>query len=422
MDCKHNSAHRVSSMSLRALVMVSLFLTLVFVQSARAQSFTVIHYFTGGGDGYLPWGLTIDHAGNLYGATEGGGPNGHGEIFRMTNRGSGWTLTPLYPMGTSVIVFGPGGKLYGASGGAFGYGGLFSLGPPPSACGSLLCPWTYTQLYSFMGPPNDGAFPGFVELVFDQQGNIYGTTVGGGSGSCRGGCGTVYKLSHSNGCWSSSVLYSFQGYGPHDFSPFGGVVFDQAGSLYGTAQGGPLNAGTVYELTPHNGSWSKSTIFAFDAGGSSGIEPYGSLLMDGSGAMYGTTAGGGVGWNGTAFELTPSGGGWNFNVLGSFYAPNGNTGQGPEASLTQDAAGNLYGTTVGAGEYGYGNVFKLTHTNGSWIYTSLHDFQRLDGWQPQSKVVIDAQGHLYGTASLGGLQNPACTATGSCGVVWEITP
>ncbi len=258
-----------------------------------------------------------------------------------------------------------------------------------------------------------------VDLVFDRQRNIYGTTVGGGSGSCSGGCGTVYELSQNNGVWSSSILYSFPGYSPQEFSPFGGVVFDQAGNLYGTAQGGPLNAGTVYKLTPNNGSWSKSTIFVFDYGGSSGAEPDASLLIDSSGNLYGTTQAAGEGQNGTVFELTPSNGGWNFNLLYSFSGVGIN--DGPQTPLTQDAAGNLYGTNYGGGPLGYGNVFKLTHTNGSWAYTSLHDFDGPDGRWPLSKVVIDAQGHLYGTTTFGGLQNPACIF-GECGVVWEITP
>ena len=392
-----------------------------FALTAQAQTYTVIHYFTGADDGYLPWELTIDQAGNLYGTTLFGGPGGpdNGEVFKMTKRGSAWTLVPLYDTGDWGVVFGPDGKLYGPGGNEFGFGGIFSLTPPATFCRTILCPWTGTQLHSFTGPPDDGASPGNSDLVFDQQGNIYGTTVAGGSGACSGGCGTVYELSQNSGGWSSSILYSFQGYYPQDFSPFGGVVFDQAGNLYGTAQGGPNNAGTVFELTPNNGSWSKSTIFFFDGEGM-GREPDASLLIDADGNLYGTTSGGGQGENGTAFELTPSNGGWNYSLLCSFSGRD--IGEGPMAPLTQDAAGNLYGTTYGAGAYGYGNVFKLTRTNGSWTYTSLHDFDQSDGWGPESKVVIDAQGHLYGTTSLGGLQNPACTATGECGVVWEITP
>lgn len=413
----------------RGLAIAAAILALTFGLAAHAQTFTVIHNFTGG-EGYAPWGLTIDQAGNLYGATVLGGTHNAGVVFRMTKRGSAWTLLPLYDFSQSDgdgaspwgVVIGSNGRLYGTTdGGGFGYGTVFSLSPPASTCPAVLCPWTETQLHLFTDESDDGAYPANADLVFDQQGNIYGTTAAGGSGSCTNGCGTVYELSQHNGVWSLSVLYSFQGYNPSDFSPFGGVVFDQAGDLYGTAQGGPDNFGTVYELSPNNGSWAKSTIFFFDGGGngSSGAEPYASLLRDGSGNLYGTAAEQGPNWGGTVFELTPSNGGWNFNLL---YGLSGGT-VGPQAPLTQDAAGNLYGTTYTEGAYGRGNVFKLTPANGSWTYTSLHDFDGSDGWGPESRVVMDAEGNLYGTTVMGGPENPACGGSGaSCGVVWEITP
>jgi uncharacterized repeat protein (TIGR03803 family) len=345
----------------------------------------------------------------------------------MTQRGSGWTFAPLYDFsggddgdGPWGVVFGPDGKLYGTtlSGRLAYYGTVFSLSPPASFCRAVLCPWTETQLHLFTGEPDDGAIPGNADLVFDQQGNIYGTTTAGGSGSCSGssGCGTVYELSKNNGNWSSSLLYSFQG-SSDGYAPFGGVVFDQAGNLLGTTDaGGDYYGGTVYELSSSNGSWSENTIFSFDR--FNGSESGASLLIDASGNLYGTTANDGQYHNGNAFQLTSSG----FNVLYSFKAPLGSEGQGPQTPLTQDAAGNLYGTTAGTGLHDHGTVFKLTFANGSWIYTLLHEFDVSDGWGPLSKVVIDAQGNLYGTTWLGGLQNPACIAGGGCGVVWEITP
>ena len=407
---------------------------LTFTLAVQAQTYRVIHHFTGA-DGDYPHDLTIDQAGNLYGAAAAGGSHNAGVIYKMTKRGSGWTFAPLYNFNFSEdggndgwypwgVVIGPGGRLYGttASGG-LGYGTVFSLSPPASLfCRAALCSWTETQLHVFTDAPDDGAFPGNSDLVFDQPGNIYGTTAGGGSGSCMRGCGTVYELSRNNGGWSSSLLYSFQGE-PDDYNPNGGVVFDQAGNLYGTAAaGGDQFGGTVYELTPNNGSWSKNTIFSFDDG-FTGVEPDASLLIDASGALYGTTQAGGPYQNGTAFELTASNGNWSGNILYSFHAPLGDAGQGPQTPLTQDAAGNLYGTTAGTGLHDYGTVFKLTFANGSWIYTLLHDFDGSDGRGPESKVVIDAQGNLYGTTVNGGPENPACGGSGAtCGVVWEITP
>jgi uncharacterized repeat protein (TIGR03803 family) len=409
---------------------------LTFTLAVQAQTYRVIHHFTGA-DGDYPHDLTIDQAGNLYGAAAAGGSHNAGVIYKMTKHGSGWTFVPLYNFNVTGnggndgdepwgVVIGPGGRLYGTTGsGGLGYGTVFSLSPPASFCGALLCPWTETQLHVFTDAPDDGAFPGNADLVFDPQGNIYGTTLDGGSGSCSRGCGTVYELSENNGGWSSLLLNSFQG-DSDGYNPNGGVIFDQAGNLYGTASaGGDYFGGTVYELTPNSGSWSKNTIFSFDDG-FTGVAPDASLLIDASGALYGTTQAGGQYQNGTAFQLTNSNGNWSGNILYNFSAPIGDAGQGPQTPLTQDAAGNLYGTTAGGGLLNYGTVFKLTFANGSWTYTLLHDFSSdldgSDGRAPESKVVIDAQGNLYGTTIIGGLQNPACIAGGECGVVWEITP
>ena len=412
--------------STASTLLVACALAMLIGLPVQAQTFAVIHYFSGP-DGYDPWELTIDQAGNLYGATLLGGQHNDGVVFKMTKHGSAWTLVPLYNFdftqnggdgsGPYGVVFGPSGKLYGTTnGGGWGYGTVFSLAPPPSSCHSVLCPWTETQLHLFTGGSGDGADPGNADLAFDQSGNIYGTTVVGGSGSCNGGCGTVYELSQKNGVWTSSILYSFPGYF-QEFAPRGGLVFDRADNLYGTAAGG-VGGGSVYELTPQNGSWSTSIIASL--GGPEGVQPDATLLIDSNGDLFGTAQGEGKYQNGTAFELTPSNGGWNFNLLYSFSGLNVN--DGPQTPLTQDAAGNLYGTNYGGGALGYGNVFKLTHSNGSWTYTSLHDFSGSDGWGPESKVVIDAQGNLYGTTVNGGPENPACGGSGaSCGVVWEIT-
>lgn len=420
----------------RPAIVTAIF-ALTFSLATQAQTYRVIHYFTGV-DGNSPHDLAIDQAGNLYGAATAGGSYKAGVIYRMSKQGSGWTFVSLYNFKVSNggddgdgpwgVVIGPGGKLYGTtvSGGlgGLGYGTVFSLSPPASTCGAALCPWTEAQLHVFTDAPDDGAIPGNADLVFDQRGNIYGTTEGGGTGTCSRGCGTVYELSKNSGGWSLLVLYSFPGDTfPDDYAPVGGVIFDQTGNLYGTASaGGDYFGGTVYELTPSNGSWSKNTIFSFDDG-FTGVESDASLLIDASGALYGTTQAGGQYQNGTAFELTLSNGNWSGNILDNFNAPLGDAGQGPQTPLTQDAAGNLYGTTAGGGLHNYGTVFKLTFTNGSWIYTLLHDFDGSDGRGPEGKVVIDAQGNLYGTTTIEGPENPACSGSGgSCGVVWEITP
>ena len=149
------------------------------------------------------------------------------------------------------------------------------------------------------------------------------------------------------------------------------------------------------------------------------------LISDSSGNLYGATSYGGVNGGGTVFELTPSNGSWTLNTLYSFTKVNNSFRPGPVASLIMDAAGNLYGTTKADGAYGYGNVFKLMPSNGSWAYTSLYDFTGgSDGANPYSSLVLDAQGNLYGTTYTGGQSGEDCllNETYTCGVVFEITP
>ncbi len=243
------------------------------------------------------------------------------------------------------------------------------------------------------------------DLVFDQAGKIYGTTVNGGS---YGG-GTVYELTPFGGGWVESVIHSFNGY--DGALPFSGVIFDRGGNLYGTTEsGGRSSFGTVFQLTPSGSDWAENILYAFQ-GEEDGMTPEGGLIFDGTGNLYGTTAAGGFGGGaGTVFELTPSGGGWNFSVLHSFAGVAGSLG-----SLSMDTAGNIYGTTISSGAYGYGSVFKLTYSSGLWTYTSLHDFTGgADGGNPIGNVIVDRDGTVYGTAS--------SEASGGYGVVFEITP
>jgi uncharacterized repeat protein (TIGR03803 family) len=413
-------------------------LMMIATQSVPAQSFTVLHSFTDGNDGATPnAGLTMDRADNFYGTASAGGisetgcVNGCGVAFKLTHVHSSWVLTPIYTFLSHVsgdgqapearVVFGPDGALYGTTPGGgtsnlcvAGCGTVFRLTPQATACKSALCPWTETILHSFLGSP-DGAFPLYGEVVFDAAGNLYGTTGAGGGGICEEyGCGTVYEISPSNGGWTENILYQFVN--GSSFSPFNGVIFGSSGHLYGTtAEGGGLGYGTVYQLTSQDGSWSQTLLYSFRAQ-NDGTTPFSGLLADQSGDFYGATLYGGTGGGGTVFELSPTEGGWVYSLLYSF------SGQaGPYASVTMDAAGSLYGTTEADGAYQYGNVFKLTPSNGSWTYTSLHDFTGgADGKYPVSNVVLDTAGNLYGTASAGGVAG-GCGGNG-CGVVWEITP
>jgi len=188
------------------------------------------------------------------------------------------------------------------------------------------------------------------------------------------------------------VLYAFQNLIDGN-GPSGRVLVDDSGNLYGvTEQGGAYNCGTVFHLTQSGSGWSKSTIYTFQCG-DDGAYPSGGLVFDPSGNLYGTTQLKGTGNGGTVFKLTSSGGNWVYSVL---YPFDGNGG--PTGSLVIDASGHLYGTTNADGAYQLGSVFELTPSNGGWTYTSLHDFTGdRDGANPFGNLTRDADGNLYGT-------------------------
>jgi uncharacterized repeat protein (TIGR03803 family) len=309
-------------------------------------------------------------------------------------------------------VFGPNGTLYGTTEFAGqdcgeGCGVVFNVRPPTAICKTVICPWTETVIYSFRGD-TDGANPGYGDLTFDQAGNIYGTTYFGGTNSQ----GVVYKLTPSNGKWTESAIHTFSGASDGE-NPYSSVIFDTSGNLYGTTfAGGAHGYGTVYQLTPNGSNWTENTLYAFQSA-TNGGKPFGGVVFDTAGNLYGATSSGGSGSGGTAYELMPSNGSWTFDLLysftGSAYLP------GSYGSLTKDSAGNFYGTTVKDGANGVGSVFKLTPSNGGWTLTDLYDFAGgSDGEIPYGSVLIDASGNLYGTASGGGANG--------YGVIWEITP
>ena len=378
--------------------------------AAQAQTFSVIHNFTGtGGDGVNPdAGVTL-RAGSLYGTTCCGGSNNHGTVYQITQVGSNWVTMPisLFAGGgfnpIARVVFGPDGHPYGTtSDSPEGPGRVFDLIVPLTICKTANCFWKENVLYKFQGGA-DGAYPGYGDVVWDEQGNIYGTTTAGGASNL----GAVYELTPAGNSYTGSALYNFSG--TDGKTPLGGVVLDGRGDVFGTTlSGGAYGVGTVFKLTKQDGRWVESTMHDFE-GSSDGSGPYAGLLLDSFGNLYGTTSGGGVGHGGTVFELIPSGESYTFKLLYSF---SNASGCGPFAGLTFDGVGNLYGTTRCGGANRLGTVFELTNTGNGWTYTSLHDFTGGDGAYPISNVTIDANGNLYGTASTGGSQN--------LGVVWMI--
>ena len=289
--------------------------------SGGQWQFSVLHSFTGGQDGGTPMaGLLLDSSGNLYGTTAAGGASGLGTVFRLT----------------------------------------------PSSGGT----WNEVVLHTFTGG-NDGSSPRG-DLIQNYAGTLFGTTVSGGTG----GYGTVFQLSPSSHGWRKTVLHSFRK-GKDGASPFAGLVQDPGGSLFGTTFiGGDNNAGC-------------------------------------------TSAGSGCG---TVYELSQGGFGWVFSVLHTFSG--GRDGGGPLGGITLASGPRLFGTTNAGGSAsgctaiaGCGVVFKLSLVGGNWQETVLHSFSDgSDGGSPQAGLTVDSAGHLYGTATTGGSQFEGW------GLVFEITP
>ncbi|MGA2373800.1 MAG: choice-of-anchor tandem repeat GloVer-containing protein [Candidatus Korobacteraceae bacterium] len=301
------------------------------------------------------------------------------------------------------VTFGPDGSLYGATeaGGAGscyyfhdGCGAVFKLSPPPTVCKSALCPWDEAVIYRLAynnGEESQG------NVIFDAAGNLYGTVDLGGQYNG----GYVFELTPSSGGWTEQTLYSFNPLSGDCGSPTAGLVFDNSGDLYGTTFDGCAdNYGGVFQLTPSGSGWTENILLSFN--GTNGDTPYAGLMSDSHGNLYGTTFGDGPNGGGTAFELSPSSGGWAYSLVYAF----GNPGDGAlsSAPVSMDASGNLYGTTRFSTslDYGDGIVYKLTPSNDTWTETVLHYFEGSDGQFPTGGVLVDANGNLYGTTSYGG--------------------
>lgn len=384
-------------LSSRSIVLLSVFVS-VFVLTVPAWAEwheKVLYSFQGIPDGAGPVGrIVFDSSGNLYGATTDGGSSSCISIVQCGT---------VYKLAQN--------------------GGI----------------WIETVLYVFQGSAkNDGASP-LGGLATDGSGNLYGTTGYGGTGDCvllgsKVGCGAVFKLSppsKKGASWAETVLYSFPS-SKYGYVPWGDLVFDSDGNLYGaTMFGGGKGTtcdpfyqycGVVFELKPpkkKGGAWTEKVLHAFsgldvEQLSGDGAEPNGGLVLDDKGAIYGTTQLGGYNCPhgssqgcGTAFKLAPrsnKGGAWKETILHSF----GGVADGatPVAGMTFDKNGKLYGTTIhgGGGNFPSGTVFRLlSRRNGTWSEQILHSFQDGDdGGLPSASVVLDEKGNVYGTAAGGG--------------------
>jgi uncharacterized repeat protein (TIGR03803 family) len=258
--------------------------------------------------------------------------------------------------------------------------------------------WRESVFYSFTSFPNAVG-----TLAVDAHGNVYGVQDEGGDPSCN--CGAVYQLTQSGGVWTENLLHNFVGGNGSDGAyPSSGLVRDAGGNLYGaTAQGGINNAGTIFELSPNSdGTWTYSVIYEFlSTNYLDAVGPGGPLTIDAPGNLYGTTSGGGEFGYGAVFRISLSNGGWTESILSNFTLDFGS--QPYPDGVVLDGAGNLYGTTLDGGDYGTGTVYKLAPAVGYWRRTVLHTFSGdADGAYPYGPLAIDASGSLYGGTNYGG--------------------
>jgi uncharacterized repeat protein (TIGR03803 family) len=316
--------------------------------------------------------------------------------------------------GATDLVFDAHGNVYGTTvtGGDFDCGTVFKLTPAGGG------QWTESVLFSFdcfdTGKNPHGG------VTLDSQGNIYGTTVaGGGGGFCVGdGCGVVFQLSQSGGSWIENVIYNFRD-SPDGWGAGGAVVFDALGNLYGTTpDGGANEAGTVYQLSPHSGQWTETILHNFTGGDDGAVGGLGRLLVDRGGNLYGVTEVGGHYGAGTVYRVSRvTINGWHFATLYAFRGqPDASS---PYGGLVADGRGNLYGTTYFGGSAGAGAAYQLSpgvSVTGEWRESLLYSFQEAaDGGFPLGTLVFDGAGNLHGTTSAGG--DPGC----DCGVVFALT-
>jgi uncharacterized repeat protein (TIGR03803 family) len=380
---------------------------------AQAVSFKVLHSFSGGSDGCYPAaGLIRDGTGKLYGTTAGGNGCNCGTVFELVPAGSE-TVLYNFTCGDNgqapddTLAMDKKGNLYGATiaGGSIGCGVIFKVTPSGRE----------KTVHDFAGPPSDGcAAQG--TLIFDGAANLYGTTSGGG----KNGYGTVFELSPDG---TETVLYSFCKKIPRCTDgayPLAGLTADPAGDVYGATgyRGSRTNSGTIFELAPDG---AETTLYKFKGSPNDGSLPEGSIIEDNSGNFYGTLFVGGRGGCygdqgcGVVFKLAPGGA----ETILHFFTGKKGDGANPFGSLLADGAGNMFGATefgggrnVCNGSYGCGMVFELAADG---TETVLHTFGKgNNGANPSGNLVADNARNLYGAAAQGGVYG--------FGTIFEITP
>lgn len=315
--------------------------------------------FTGTRTGTHPYGqLVQDAAGNFYGTTYFGGDlscgshgNACGTVFQLSKSGketvqykfTGGTADGCHPQGG--LVRDKAGNLYGTTYGCgtSGLGTVFKLDTTGKE----------TVLHSFGGEPSDGANPQFTSLLLDTDGDLYGVTpIGGSANACNNGCGTLYELSHT-GTWT--VVHNFAGFPTDGCTPYGTPAMDKNGNVYGTTFRCGSASGSVGTAWKVSQNGTETVLHNFPADGSEGCNIYAGVIMDAKGNLYGAGSACGTHYGaGTVYKLSKTG---TLTVLHTF---TGSDGQTPYGNLIRDSRGDVYGTTYQGGIGGNGTVWKLT--------------------------------------------------------------
>lgn len=383
-------------------------LTATGVTTAMAATETVLYSFPTANMGN-PIGRLHYSNGSLFG-TASGFTAGDGQVFQLKPSRNGWKFKTLLAFNSANgsipragLVEDASGALYGttAEGGQYGGGTVFKLSKSGGS-------WTGETIWSFGAKEEDGLTPQ-CDLVFDEKGALYGTTLMGGTNHE----GVVFKLDRSHGAWNEQVLYRFTN-GGDGYEPVAGLLMPKPGVLIGTTfKGGFSDNGTAFQLTRSGSIWNEQLLHGF--GNHDGVWPLSRLIQGPHGTLYGTALFAGLHGDGTVFELSQADGAWKATVLHDFASFGGADGEQPYGGIVRAADGTLYGTAEYGGANGGGIVYSLKKSGDQWTETVQHNFTGgNDGANPTGAITLDENGNLYGTTFFGG-------AHGN-GTIWQITP
>ena len=346
-------------------------------------------------------GLTADAAGNLFGTTTGGGTFDYGTVFEIAQTAAGYASTPATLVSFNGVngsdprglVIDAAGNIFGttAGGGTTGraadYGTVFEIAN--TGTGYANSPTTLAVFDA-----STGLLPGLSDLTIDAAGNLLGTTSNGGTSNI----GTVFEIARTSTGYASAptTLVSFNG--ANGANPVGGLVADAAGNLFG------VTAGTVFQIARTSTGYADTAITLASFEGTDLGGPHAGLAIDSAGDLFGTTFSGGVNGRGTVFELAKTDTGYA-NIPLVLVSFDGQNGGGPSGELVVDSAGDLFGTTsIGGAPAHTGTVFEVAKTATGYASTPaiLAGFDRTNGNDPSGRLIVDSEGNLFGTTSLGG--------------------